>query len=94
MNQDELVRTIQSVGMTTFVKYFTAFLDLSISSEDLVDGLIKIAKYGNNSAKTKVNSARRIIKNSLVMEALEIISKSNNIEHWVVQKAAHLLEKE
>lgn len=36
----------------------------------------------------KVNSARRIIKNSLVVEALVIIPKSNNIEHWVVQKAA------
>ncbi|GAB3535521.1 hypothetical protein [Photobacterium alginatilyticum] len=93
MNQDELVRTIQSVGMTTFVKYFTAFLDYSISSEDLVEGLTKIEKYGNNSAKTKVNAARRIIKNNLAVEALKVISKSNNVEGWVVQKATYLLEK-
>ncbi|WP_286873357.1 hypothetical protein [Spongiibacter sp.] len=65
MNHEELVRAIQRVGMGTFVKYFEAFSNEAKESDDLVDALIKIEGYGDDSARTKVNSARRILSCNL-----------------------------
>jgi Na+-transporting NADH:ubiquinone oxidoreductase subunit NqrD len=91
MNQEELVRAIQRVGMGTFVKYYEALADDSKESDSLVDGLMNIEGYGEGSAITKVSSARRIIKLGLAKEALEIISNSQNTESWVAPKASFLL---
>lgn len=90
MNHEELVRAIQRVGMGTFVKYFEAFSNETKESADLVDALIKIEGYGDDSARTKVNSARRILSCNLGLEALEIISNSQNADSWVVPKANFL----
>ena len=48
----------------------------------------------NQDELVRIIQSQLFIKNSLVVEALEIIYKSNNVEDWVVQKAAYLLEKE
>lgn len=90
MNQEELMKAIQRVGMGTFVKYFEAFTDQSKDSDDLVEALIEIEGYGDDSAKTKVNSARRILSCNLGQEALQVISNSQNTDSWVVPKAVFL----
>lgn len=92
MNQEGLIKAIQRVGMGTFVKYYEAFSDSSKQSDDLVDALIKIEGYGDDSARTKVNSARRIINEGLSLEALKIISNSQKTESWIVPKAIFLKE--
>ncbi len=92
MNQEDLIKAIQRVGMGTFVKYYEAFSDSSKQSDDLVDALIKVEGYGDDSARTKVNSARRIIKEGLGLEALEIISGSQRTESWIAPKAQYLKE--
>ena len=93
MNQEELIRAIQRVGMGTFVKYFEAFSDESKKSDALVEALIKIEGYGNDSARTKVNSARRILSCNLSQEALQVISDSQNTDSWVTPKAIFLKEQ-
>jgi len=92
MNQEELTKAIQRVGMGTFVKYYEAFSDSSKQSDDLVDALIKIEGYGDGSSITKVNSARRIINENQGAQALRIISDSQRTESWIVPKALYLLE--
>lgn len=93
MNNDDLIKAIQSVGMGTFVKYYEIFCDSNILSEDLIEGFIKLEKYSANSATTKTNSARRILKYDLGLKALLIIVESNNTESWVVPKAEFLIKK-
>jgi len=92
MNKEELMRAIQRVGMGTFVKYYEAFSDGSKESDDLIDALIKIEGYGENSAKTKVNSARRILNDGLGLKALQIISSSQRTDSWIIPKAEFLKE--
>ena len=92
MNQEELTKAIQRVGMGTFVKYFEAFSDESKESDNLIDALIKIEGYGEDSAKTKVNSARRILKYGLGLEALQIITISQRTDSWIIPKAIFLKE--
>ena len=93
MNEEELIKEIQRVGMGTFVKYYEAFSDEFKKSDNLVDALIKIEGYGENSARTKVNTARRILKNSSGLEALNIISNSQRTESWIIPKALFLKEE-
>ncbi|MBB1290326.1 hypothetical protein H5085_14095 [Pseudoalteromonas sp. SR43-6] len=93
MNNDDLIKAIQRVGMGTFVKYYEIFCDSNISSEDLIEGFIKLERYSANSATTKTNSARRILKHDLGVKALLIIAESNNTESWVVPKAEFLIKQ-
>ncbi len=51
MDDTKLISVIQSVGMETFVKYFEAFFDMSKSSADLVDAIMKIEGYNKNSTR-------------------------------------------
>jgi hypothetical protein len=92
MNQEDLIKAIQRVGMGTFVKYYEAFSDSSKILDDLVNALIKIEGYGDDSARTKVNSARRIINENLGLEALKIISDSQRTDSWIAPKALYLKE--
>ena len=93
MNEEQLIRSIQTIGMSCFIKYFEAFTDSSISDEDLIDALMKIEKYEESGARARVSQSRRISRENMVKEALEIISNSSRTEPWVVTKANSLLNE-
>ncbi|ELC9574546.1 hypothetical protein QNF02_000289 [Vibrio vulnificus] len=91
MDDTKLKGVVQSVGMETFVKYFEAFFDMSKSSTDLVDAIMKIEGYNENSTKTKVSAARRIIHKKCYIKALTMVANSTNTEEWVPPRARYLL---
>ncbi|EGQ9162847.1 hypothetical protein J7H99_004776 [Vibrio parahaemolyticus] len=91
MDDTKLISVIQSVGMETFVKYFEAFFDMSKSSADLVDAIMKIEGYNKNSTRTKVSAARRIIQKNCYIKALTMVANSTNTEEWVPPRAKYLL---
>ena len=93
MNDDQLYRSIQSIGMGCFTKYFEAFSDLEKSDEDLIEALMKIEGYEDNGAKTRVSQARRILREDRAVDALQKIAESERTESWVVAKAKHLIEE-
>lgn len=93
MNDEQLLRSIQTIGMGCFVKYFEALCDNSIADDDLIDALMKIEKYEESGAKVRVSQSRRINRENMNKEALEIISASSRTEPWVVSKANFLLKK-
>jgi hypothetical protein len=93
MNEEQLLRSIQTIGMGCFVKYFEAFCDTSIKDEDLIDALMKIEKYEESGARARVSQSRRINRGNLTKEALAIISESTRTEPWVVTKANSLLNE-
>ncbi|OKH14679.1 hypothetical protein [[Limnothrix rosea] IAM M-220] len=93
MNDDQLTKSIQSMGMGCFVKYFEAFSDLSKSNQDLVEALMKIEGYTENGSRTRVSRARQIIDKNFAMDALKIIIESKKTEPWIRAKAQYLIEK-
>ena len=70
MNEEQLKRSMQSIGMETFVKYYEAFSDNAIEKVALIDGLMKIEQYTGNSATTKVTTSRRIFVSEREVDAL------------------------
>lgn len=93
VNDDQMYRSIQSIGMGCFVKYFEAFSDLEKSNEDLIEALMKLEGYEESGAKTRVSSARRILREGRAVDALTKIEESERTESWVVAKAKYLLEE-
>lgn len=87
MNNTQLRKAIQSVGMTTFIEYFDYFQQDCWSNTDLVELLMSERSYTEKSAKTKVVNARRIMKASLVAEALTIIANSKKAGLQIASKA-------
>jgi hypothetical protein len=93
MDDIQLKRSIQSIGMACFVKYFEAFENKKSKSEDLIDGLMKIENYDESGAKTRVSQSRRIIREDRVLDALNIIIDSKKVEEWAKSKAQFLRSK-
>ncbi len=93
MNEEQLLRCIQTIGMGCFIKYYEAFRDDSISDEDLIDALMKIEKYEESGAKARVSQSHRISRENMNKEALKIVSASSRTESWIVSKANSLLDE-
>ena len=90
MNDDQLVRSLQSIGKACFVEYFEMFANSSISNEDLIDILMKKENYMESGAKTRVSQSRRIINSGRAKDALKIVSSSNKIPYPISTKAREL----
>ena len=71
MNDNQLERTLQSIGKACFLKYFTEFSDLSLSGEAVARILVE--REGWSELATlhfRVRWARRIIKAGRAQDAL------------------------
>lgn len=93
MNDEQLRRSIQTIGMGCFVKYYEAFSDPSKQEEDLIDALMKLEGYEESGAKARVLQSKRIFREDCAAEALSIIKKSIKAESWVISKAEFLCRK-
>ena len=87
MNDDQLDRTLQSIGMKCFVKYFHEFCNTSLSSGDLIELLMKEEGYTESGCRTRVSCARRIIQAGRAKDALIKISKSDRVEQPFADQA-------
>lgn len=91
MDTIRLKRTLNSIGSSCFVKYFSEFKDNLISNDALTRIISKNENYKYSATKTRVNSARRIIKNNLEYKALEVIIQSAKVDSIAKEKANNLL---
>ncbi|OCW96057.1 hypothetical protein [Alishewanella sp. HH-ZS] len=90
MNDDQLDRSLRSIGKACFVKYFAEFSDLAISSEDLIDMLMQQEGYTESGCKTRISNSRRIISSGRQDDALAMIIASERVEAEIVDKAREL----
>ncbi|WP_295802831.1 hypothetical protein [uncultured Microbulbifer sp.] len=90
MNEEQIKRSLQSIGVTCFVKYFEAFSDLRKVDLDLIDAFMKIEGWEESGAKTRVSQSRRIFREGCEMLALKLAAQSKNVSPWVVAKAKEL----
>ena len=91
MNDEQLARSLQSIGMGCFTKYFEAFSNSNISNDDLIDALMKIEGYEETGVRTRVTQSRRIINNNRSIDALKLVTSSNRAEPWAISKAQLLI---
>ncbi len=82
MNDKQLKKTLQSVGMTCFVKYFRLFANLSLSDDYVTRQLLKSEEWDESAARGfRVRGARRIIRAGGSKDALKLISESKRLAH-------------
>lgn len=93
MNDEQLEKSLRSIGMGCFAKYFEAFSDLEKSDDDLIGALMTIEGYEEGGAKIRVSQVRRIVRENRAVDALNKIAESERVESWVLAKAQYLIQK-
>ena len=76
MNEQQLVRILNSVGKSCFVTYFRQFCDSSLSNEDVAALLKEAEQYPATACRNRTSGARSIIKAGRGRDALTIIAHS------------------
>lgn len=96
MNEQELIRKLNSVGKTIFVKYFQEFRSYSvgkISREECVEILVKNRVSNNSGAAIRCGNAKRIFDEKMECDALKIVSGSNKLPSEVSIDAQKILHE-
>lgn len=76
MNEQQLVRTLNSVGMKCFITWFRQFCDPSLSNEDVAAQMQEAERYSAKACRSRTSGARRIIRAGRGRDALTIIADS------------------
>lgn len=90
MNSEQLRRSLQTIGMACFVKYFQQFSDESMSKEDLIELLRRNENYMETGCIPRVTQARRIIASERAVDALLIVASSARVPGEVSTAASRL----
>jgi hypothetical protein len=67
---------LSKIGKQTFVNYFNAFGDSSISNQTVIAVLQNDKSFKDHACASKVTNARRIFREGLEQQALSIIAES------------------
>ena len=90
MNEQQLARTLNSVGMRCFIAWFRQFCDPSLSNEDVAAQMQEAERYSAKACRSRTSGARRIIQAGRGRDALTKIVDSK-ADAWTRQEAARLL---
>ncbi len=76
MNEQQLIRTLNSVGRRCFITWFRQFCDPSLSNEAVAAEIEEAEGYPASACRSRVSGARRIISAGRGRDALTIIANS------------------
>ena len=93
MNDDQLDRSLRSIGKGCFVAYFCQFADQRRSDRHIIEILMRQEGYTENGSRTRVSQARRIIKSGRAEDALRNVLQSERIPNFaqIAAEARNLL---
>ena len=86
----DLIRVLNSVGKSTFVKYYYNFKTLS--RDECVYRFEE--DYTDKAKSTRTGHGQRIFRENKHIEALEIIIKSDRVDFITRSRAKEILAKE
>ena len=90
MDNEQIRKLINDVGMKIFVKYYNVFKqgDRAKAIECITES------FTEKSKGTRTSNAMKIFDEKLNLEVLELIASSKRAEDWVIKKAQELLKLE
>ncbi len=88
MNDQQLIRTLNSVGKACFVKYYEHAGDPALAQR-----IAEAEPYTHKSCQTRSSHLRSIIRYRRGKDALSIIANSRNVEPEARKKAVALLDQ-
>ena len=86
----DLIRTLNSVGKSTFVKYYYNFKNKS--REECID--LFDENYTDKAKATRTGHAQRIFRENKNIEALDLILQSNRVDDYTLKVAREILAQE
>ncbi|WP_373326340.1 DUF6998 domain-containing protein [Cronobacter turicensis] len=86
-----LVSLLKAIGMECFVNYYHHFSDSNLSSADIIEQMHSCEGYTQKSCRTRLNKARKVIRDGLSIEALTLIADSGRIQDSVKKDALKLI---
>jgi hypothetical protein len=89
MDQTELYALLGKIGKRCFVEYYRQFADPLLSNQELIQMLP--LEYTRTSRASRVSKSRRIIREGLAADALELIAASGYVGPETTRKANILL---
>ena len=89
MDDDKLERYLLSVGKTCFVIYFEDFSG-GLPSDVVIELLMRNEGYAEKASRTRVSTARRIIKAGRAEDALRVIGKSSRVPESIRNQAMQI----
>ena len=89
MNDEQLDRALQSVGMGCFVKYFDEFSKES-QSVDVAELLFRNENWTERSCRSRVSHARRIVRAGRSMDTLKRIGAATRVSESVRDEALQI----
>lgn len=95
MNENELVRKLNSVGKTAFATCFELFQKYAahkITRENCISQQVTKGISNENGAAIRCGNAKLIFEARMECEALKLISKSNRLPNEIITKAEKLIE--
>lgn len=90
MNDHQLQRNLQSMGMACFVKYFDEFANPSLPNQAVIKTLLERESYTESSCANRASKARNIIKAGRTPDALLLIAGASNVDYRTAQQARAL----
>ncbi|MGA9658648.1 MAG: hypothetical protein WBQ60_06080 [Asticcacaulis sp.] len=90
MEDHQLVRSLQSIGKSCFVKHFELFSDASISDMDAMAFLMDTEGYEQTGSRTRVTQARRIIEAGRAKDAMKLVAEAKIEDSGLSDKAYRL----
>ncbi len=86
----DLVRTLNSVGKTIFIKYY---YDFKLKTrEECISNFVE--PYTDYAKSTRTGHAQRIFRENKQIEALSIIIESNRLDEETISRAKEILLEE
>lgn len=86
----DLLRTLNSVGKSTFIKYYYNFKNKS--REECIGGFDE--NYTDKAKSTRTGHAQRIFRENMHFEALNIIIESKRVDSMTINRAREIMLKE
>ena len=83
----DLIRTLNSIGKSAFVKYYYCFKDRS--PDECIAQFDE--NYTDKAKRTRTSKAKRIFREFKNLEALEIIANSDRVDDSTRNKAKQIL---
>jgi len=93
VTEQELLRTLRTVGLSCFIENYELFNDLYLDKTNIQNTVefITSSNVSESSARTKAYAAKRIFKEKLNYSALILISNSSLISDNLIKKSNHIL---
>lgn len=89
MTENELVRSLNSIGKRSFVENYAIYSDPNSTKEKKVNKLTEL--YSLNGATIRVSYAEKIFLNKKHVDALKIIINSPRTAELVREKAKYII---